>query len=155
MEEAVKRLLFALAVPLLVMSAAPAAAQITTAVTPPRPERPAEDPVEVRVRRTERLEGRVTEMRAWVDSVAIETDAAPSVPDTAVVSPPRPVRDQQVPPAQAERPPLPAPRQPPPPTREFREGAPAPATATPLPLLTLLGAAAVAAGALLRGTRRP
>ncbi len=144
----------------LVLLAVPGAAlpaQITTAVVPPRPERPAADPVEERVRRTERLEARITEMREWVDSVAIELEAVPTVPDTLppgdsrvqlrAEAPPRTVPAAREPPR-----PLPAPREPPRETA-FREGAPAPATATPLPLLAMFGAASLAFGVLLRRRR--
>ncbi len=128
---------------LLAVPGAVLPAQITTAVVPPQPERPAADPVEERVRRTERLEARITEMREWVDSVAIEMEVAPAVPDTL------PPDERVMLRAEAPRRPLPEPGEPPR-VQVFREGAPAPATATPLPLLVMIGAAALGLGALLR-----
>lgn len=128
---------------LLAVPGAALSAQITTAVVPPSPERPAVDPVEERVRRTERLETRITEMREWVDSVAVEMEAAPAVPDTL------PRDDRVALRADAPQRPLPEPREPPR-VQVFREGAPAPATATPLPLLAMLGAASLGLGFLLR-----
>jgi hypothetical protein len=153
-----KRLLFALIVPALAMLAPPASAQITTVFTPPRPERPAEDPVERRVQRAEQLERRIGEMREWVDSVAIAVDAEPTVRDTAQVTPDGVAQPRR--PAAGQ--PAPRPREvvarvdeprAPPRTERFREGAPAPATATPLPLLALLGAATAGLGLYLRRRR--
>ncbi len=142
--EALVKLCVALAgLALMAVPGAALPAQITTAVVPPRPERPAADPVEERVRRTERLEARITGMREWVDSVAIEMEAAPTVPDTL------PPDGRVMLRAEAPSRPLPEPREPPR-VQVFREGAPAPATATPLPLLAMVGAAAMGLGMLLR-----
>jgi hypothetical protein len=152
-----KRLLLALIVPALAMSAPPASAQITTVFTPPRPERPAEAPVERRAQRAEQLERRIGEMREWADSVAVEVDAEPAVRDTVTVTPDGVAAPQRPAAQPAPRPretvvPVDAPRAPPR-TERFREGAPAPATATPLPLLALLGAASAGLGLLLRRRR--
>ncbi|HEX5437643.1 MAG TPA: hypothetical protein VFW98_10825 [Gemmatimonadaceae bacterium] len=86
-------------------------------------------------------------MKAWVDSAA-QALAAPPTADTAQ-SPARPAPPVGSSAAHA-RPAAPTPGK----TTRFRNGAPAPATASPLPLLAVLGMASIIAGALLRRRAR-
>ena len=88
----------------------------------------------------------LTNMKDWVDSAAasIGVPAAPVV-DTAVAAAP-------VAPAPMAR--VPDPAVPARGTTEFREGAAAPNTATPVPLLALLGVSSLAAGLWLLRRRR-
>lgn len=132
-------------------------AQFTTVVVPPpRPERP-QVPRSIAgdtsILRDTSATKRMQEMSAWVDSAAvamgIETAAAESlavpVPADSVAQPAgppadttgRPVTDTTASREGAAR---------------WREGAPAPDTATPLPLVALLGAGLVGAGLYLRRT---
>jgi hypothetical protein len=115
-----------------------ASAQFTGLVTPPpRPAPPAEIVARAGdVTADTTASQRMTDMKAWVDSAAVAV-AAQAPQDTTTP-----------PPVIVETPPAAEPA--PEPVTEFREGAPAPDTATPLPLLALLGAGLVAAGAALR-----
>jgi hypothetical protein len=125
---------------LAVLLAAPSAsAQFTGLVTPPP--RPAPS-VELVARAGDvsadtTAAQRMSDMKAWVDSAAVAVAAkAPqdtTTPPVVVVENPPAV----VPPPQEE-------------VSAFREGAPAPDTATPLPVLMLLGVGLVAGGAALR-----
>ena len=85
-------------------------------------------------------------MKDWVDSAAatLGVPVAPAVTDTAIRAPvaPAPVAHAEVPAATARG------------TTEFREGAAAPNTATPIPLLALLGISSLAAGLWLLRRRR-
>jgi LPXTG-motif cell wall-anchored protein len=88
----------------------------------------------------------LTNMKDWVDSAA-STLGVPKAP---------PVADSGAPVAPA---PIPAPVRvqvpaDPHPTTEFREGAAAPNTATPIPLLAVLGLSSLAAGLWLLRRRR-
>jgi hypothetical protein len=159
----------------------PLASQITTGFVPPPPpptpqEVAAADSARASTRdsvvRAERLS-----MREWVDSaarslerggdavlpveeviadsMAVPADSARrALPDSIRRASPDSARraapDSLRRPAPARTPPA-APARPPAAAPEFREGAPAPDTATPLPLLLLLGGSLAAAGAgLLR-----
>jgi hypothetical protein len=115
-----------------------ASAQFTGLVTPPpRPAPPAEIVARAGdVTADTTASQRMTDMKEWVDSAAVAV-AAQAPQDTTTP-----------PPVIVETPPAAEPA--PEPVTEFREGAPAPDTATPLPLLALLGAGLVAAGAALR-----
>lgn len=145
----------------IALAAAPAAAQFTAAVVPPK-KLAKVDTMTVRdsVRQAQQqLATRLTDMRTWVDSaasaIAARTGTAPA--DTAQaaagandsttvaageVAQPSIVDTTR---AGAAAPPQKTDK-----TERFRNGAPAPATATPLPLLALLGAAAVVLGLVLR-----
>ena len=134
--------------------AAPAAAQFTAVVAPPKPK---VEPVAIAAlpaaAKTDSLvKVTMTNMKDWVDSAAASLGAAvtPALADTT---------------ARAGTPPLAVPARPaapvapvaPPPahaTTEFRDGAPAPNTATPLPLVALLGALTLASGLWLLRPRR-
>ena len=125
--------------------ATPAAAQFTAVVPPPRAVQP-----NAEATRRGQSEGadttaaaaRLSDLRAWVDSAVSSGDARPAdVP---------PVRDSAADTAQvamAERASAPATRTE---TVEFRNGALAPDTASPLPLLALLGAASILLGITVR-----
>lgn len=110
-----------------------ASAQITTYVAPPRPDVPTVQQIATAdsVRRDSVAQVAVTNMKVWVDSaagVAIPEyvgDSANSVND-----PGRPV------------------------TTTFSEGSVAPDTASPLPLLALLGFVSLGLGTLLLSSRR-
>jgi hypothetical protein len=136
-------------------------AQFTTVVAPPprevKPSVPRSMRSDTTIRDTSAA-NRLQEMSAWVDSAAvamgIRTAAAdsltPTVPaDTTagrvIAAQPvdtigGPVADTAHIPSEA------TPRR----TESFRDGAPAPDTATPFPLLALLGASLIGAGMLLR-----
>jgi hypothetical protein len=142
----------------LAVSATAVPAQFTTVVVPPptkeRPSIPRSMRTDTTKRDTSAVE-RLKEMSAWVDSAAvamgIETTRADSLVQTvpadtarAPIQPP-PVDTTGGPVVDTLRAPTPAPA-----PGEFREGGPAPDTATPFPLLALLGASLIGAGALLR-----
>ena len=125
---------------MLIVSAAEASAQFTGVVVPPKAKAaPVVDSVPATVAEMRDSVARVnlTNMKDWVDSaaVALTTVPAPVATDTALTgipaAPPVTARDTAVRAAT---------------TTEFREGAPAPNTATPIPLLALLGVASLAAG---------
>ena len=133
----------------LTLSAIPASAQFTSVVIPP----PAK-PAAVAQTRTETIAERrdsaarvtMTNMKDWVDSAAATlgvsvapVDSAPAVVEALPVLP-----EPQAPPTAALASE----------TTEFREGARAPDTATPIPLIALLGLLSMGAGiALLRPLR--
>jgi LPXTG-motif cell wall-anchored protein len=89
----------------------------------------------------------LTNMKDWVDSAAssLGVPVAPAAGDTAAAA----LSTPQPPPV-APRQPTPAPHA----TTEFHEGAPAPNTATPIPLLAVLGISSLAAGLWLLRRRR-
>lgn len=133
--------------------AAPALpAQFTTVVQPPEKAKPAAaSPQQVAagdsVRADTSAAARLQEMSAWVDSAAVAMGV-----DTRDSQPPAP---PAVAPIDTTGGPVAdsagmAPRRDEP---VFRDGAPAPDTATPLPMLALIGTALVGAGVLLRRRR--
>jgi hypothetical protein len=149
----------------LAFSADALPAQFTAVVVPPpKPERPTvpRSMLTDTSQRDTSTARRLQEMSAWVDSAAvemgIEVSAAESLATTDPADPTRdplaaadttgqvadttggPVIDSAAAPS-PPRVPMP---------HEFREGAPAPDTATPFPMLALLGASLIGAGALLR-----
>ena len=141
----------------LVGSAAPAAAQFTAAVVPPpQPAQPAAA-VATHVDTVKRAQTAaaktLTGMKAWVDSAALALAQEPATqPDTTARSAAAATAGTPGAGAQSDT----STRRTNVATGEvghFRNGARAPATATPLPLLALLGVASLIAGALLR--RRP
>ena len=124
----------------LVLGSAEASAQFTGVVIPPKAKpAPVVDtmPKSVTEMRDSVARVNLTNMKDWVDSaaVALTTVPTPVVTDTAAagipVATPVPARDTAVRAAG---------------TTEFREGAPAPNTATPIPMLALLGVSALVAG---------
>ena len=123
----------------LVLGSAEASAQFTGVVIPPKAKvAPVVDttPRSVAEMRDSVSRVNLTNMKDWVDSaaVALTTVPTPVVTDTAAAipaAPPVAARDTAVRAAG---------------TTEFREGAPAPNTATPIPLLALLGVSALAGG---------
>jgi hypothetical protein len=137
--------------------AGPATAQFTAVVAPPKPK---VDPVAAAatpaavaaaVQKDSIARITMTNMKDWVDSAAasLGTTVQPVTPDTAA-------RQGTPPLAVPVRPVAPAAPTPERGTTEFREGAPAPNTATPLPLVALLGALVFASGLwLLRPRRAP
>ncbi|MGI8842297.1 MAG: hypothetical protein ACR2HZ_01260 [Gemmatimonadaceae bacterium] len=136
-------------------------AQFTTVVAPPprevKPSVPRSMRSDTTIRDTSAA-NRLQEMSAWVDSAAvamgIRTAAAdsltPTVPADTTGGPviaAQPVDTIGGPVADtAHIPRETTPRR----TESFRDGAPAPDTATPFPLLALLGASLIGAGMLLR-----
>ena len=136
---------------LLALCSVEASAQFTGVVVPPKPK------VDVVVETTPKAVAQMrdsvarvnlTSMKDWVDSAAsaLGVPAAPAVTDTARMPAPVP------PPAtlpRIEDPAVPARS-----TTEFREGAAAPSTATPIPLLALVGLSSLAAGLWLLRRRR-
>lgn len=129
------------ALALLGASTSPAMAQFTTVITSPARKAAAADTMAAH-RDTVMHQTTLSNMRAWVDSAAgiAASGQAVAARDTAradsmVIALNNPRRQREA-------------------TTYFREGAPAPNTATPLPLLALLGAASLAAGAFLLGGRR-
>lgn len=146
-----------LAATALALTAPVLPAQFTTVVVPPpqkeRPSVPRSMLTDTAKRDTSAAQ-RLQEMSAWVDSAAvamgIEPTAAESLATTIPadtsggVPAPAPVADTTGGPEVDS---LPAAVGPP---EAFHEGAPAPDTATPFPMLALLGASLIGAGALLR-----
>lgn len=134
----------------LTLCSVEASAQFTGLVVPPRPKvAAAADTTPKTVGQMRDSVGRVslTNMKDWVDSAAatLGVPVAPAVTDSATV--PAPVTPPS--PARAQDPAVPARG-----TTEFREGAAAPNTATPIPLLALLGFSSLAAGLWLLRRRR-
>ena len=135
------------AVSLLVLCAAEGSAQFTGVVVPP-PSRVTAQVVDTAPRTVAQVRdsaARVSlgNMKDWVDSAAskLGVPVAPVVTDTTLaVAPVAPARPADPAPSRA--------------TTEFREGAPAPNTATPIPLLALLGLASLSAGLWLLRRRR-
>jgi hypothetical protein len=134
------RQLFALGAMILV-AATPVAAQFTTVVAPPKQNVSAATADARVTNAAPRDTGRratLQEMSAWVDSVAgvaPTVAAAPPVVDSA--------GGEVVPPAVPEAS-----------TERFSEGARAPNTASPLPMMLLLGVIAMVTGAAMLATRR-
>jgi hypothetical protein len=83
----------------------------------------------------------LTNMKAWVDSAAATVAARPAAPAAAPAA--APTRDTTAHPA--------APR--PSATTTFKNGAPAPATASALPLIALVGLAALSIGTVMVASR--
>ena len=141
----------------LAVTATALPAQFTTVVVPPpqkeRPSVPRSMRSDTTQRDTSTAE-RLKEMSAWVDSAAVAMGIEPTRAESlAVTVPADTVGGVQAPPAEADTvggPVVDSARAPRPAPDEFREGAPAPDTATPFPLLALLGASLIGAGALLR-----
>lgn len=124
----------------LVLGSAEASAQFTGVVVPPKAKAaPVVDTVPRSVAEMRDSVSRVnlSNMKDWVDSAAVALTVVPTpvAVDTAMAripaAPPVVARDTS---ARAAA------------TTEFREGAPAPNTATPLPLLALLGLTSLGAG---------
>jgi hypothetical protein len=148
----------------LAFSADALPAQFTAVVVPPpKPERPTvpRSMLADTTRRDTSTIRRLQEMSAWVDSAAvemgIEVSAAESLATTVPADTTRDPLEAADTTAQVadttggpetDLAAAPPPRAPAP--DEFRDGAPAPDTATPFPMLALLGAALIGAGALLR-----
>jgi hypothetical protein len=144
------------------LASAPAAAQFTATIPPRAPSmraRAESAAADSAARRDTTIARRFASMREWVDSAALASDVAvPAAPagDSAAVA----ARERPAHPAPATetaaRPPAP-PAAPSGTTTTESEGTvarmeggmPAPDTATPLPLLALLGAAGLLAGARL------
>lgn len=140
-------------------AASSAEAQFTTVVAPPRPKQEpqvAQTAAAQSAARDTVLRARLTDMKAWVDSAAVALSAAPPRPraDTAaarrdsVAGDTASVRDRAAR-RPAEEPARPVSKG----DVSFRDGARAPDTATPLPLLALIGAGSLAVGGLLRRKR--
>lgn len=136
-------------------------AQFTTVIAPPPKEAKPSAPRSMRSDSTIRdtsAASRLQEMSAWVDSAAvamgIKTESADSLTQTVPadttagkVIAAQPVDTTGGPVADSARIPRETtPRR----TESFRDGAPAPDTATPFPLLAMLGASLIGAGMLLR-----
>jgi hypothetical protein len=136
-------------------------AQFTAVVIPPpKPERPTvpRSMLTDTTKRDTSAAVRLQEMSAWVDSAAVSMGIEPTAAESLATRIPADTSEGVLAPAPVAdtvggpevdtllapaRPPLAAPD-------EFREGAPAPDTATPFPMLALLGASLIGAGALLR-----
>jgi hypothetical protein len=120
---------------LLALFAAPAAAQFTAAVQPPRKEQPAAVAAaagQAAARHDSVTRTTLTDMKAWVDSAAVAVAAAPTpVSDTVVASA---GGETQLAPTHQTA------------DSSFKDGSLAPDTATPLPLLALLGVALLLSG---------
>lgn len=131
--------------------AAPAAAQFTAVVAPPKPkvETPAVEALPAAAQKDSMVKVTMTNMKDWVDSAAASLGVAvtPALADTAA-------RQGTPPLAIPARPAAPVPPAPAVATTEFRDGAPAPNTATPLPLVALLGALIFGSGLWLMRPRR-
>ena len=133
----------------LTLSAIPASAQFTSVVIPP-PAKPA--PVAqtqtqtIAERRDSAAKVTMTNMKDWVDSAAATLGVAVTPVDSArpVIAAPAMQPEPQAPPTPARHTE----------TTEFREGARAPNTATPVPMLALLGLISLVAGLVLLRARR-
>ncbi|MGI8496662.1 MAG: hypothetical protein ACR2OG_03635 [Gemmatimonadaceae bacterium] len=138
----------------LAIIATPAAAQFTTVVQPPAAPAKQQQQAAARVDSARKksdsatVASRLTNMKLWVDSAAGVADSRKPVPPpdsamtTRVVAADSAARLSATP-ARS----LPAPVEK---SATFKDGAPAPATGTELPLLALLGSAAIITGAILR-----
>ena len=134
---------------MLTLVAIPASAQFTSVVVPP-PAKAA--PVAqtqtqtIAERRDSAARVTMTNMKDWVDSAAatLGVAAVPADSARAVVEAPAAQAHHEAPkaPASAAE------------TTEFREGARAPDTATPVPMLALLGLLSLGAGLVLLRPRR-
>lgn len=135
---------------ILALCSVEASAQFTGVVVPPkRAAAPVADatPKTVAEMRDSVARVNLTNMKDWVDSAA----ATLGVTATVAVDTAAPVVPAVPPtmPARVEDPPIPARG-----TTEFREGAMAPNTATPIPLLALLGLSSLMGGIWLLRRRR-
>jgi hypothetical protein len=143
----------------LALTAQTLPAQFTTVVVPPpREQRPSVPRYVFRDSSQDTSTARrLAEMSAWVDSAAVAMGIQPIEAESLAATVPAdtttPERVAEVPadttggpPADSLHPPDPTIRAP----DEFKEGAPAPDTATPFPMLTLLGASLIGAGMWLR-----
>jgi hypothetical protein len=137
----------------LALCSVEASAQFTGVVVPPKPKvdlTADTTPKTVAQMRDSVAHVNLTNMKDWVDSAAsaLGVPAAPVVTDSAAARAPVP---PPVPPplARTEDPTIAARG-----TTEFREGAAAPNTATPIPLLALLGILSLAGGLWLLRPRR-
>lgn len=133
-------------------------AQFTTVVVPPpKEQRPAvpRSMLSDSSRDTSTAE-RLAEMSAWVDSAAVAMGIEPAAAESLAATVPADTAGEPLagppadttggPPSDSVDAAAPADRAP----DEFRDGAPAPDTATPFPMLALLGASLIGAGVLLR-----
>lgn len=122
----------------LALTAAPAAAQFTTFVPPPRPAAVDTVPQQAAVARTDSAQAQtLTDMKVWVDSAAraLAVNVTPTTADSAFVDTPASDVDTQA--VRGT------------PTTSFSEGAPAPDTATMLPMLALAALGCIGAGMVL------
>ena len=135
---------------ILALCSVEASAQFTGVVVPPkRTVAPVADttPKTVAEMRDSVARVNLTNMKDWVDSAAATLSVTATVAvDTA--APVVPAVPQTIP-ARVEDPSIPARG-----TTEFREGATAPNTATPIPLLALLGLSSLMGGIWLLRRRR-
>ena len=135
---------------LLTLCSFEASAQFTGVVAAPRPKAVVtadSTPKTVVEARDSVARITLTNMKDWVDSAAssLGVPAAPAATDSAAMAAPV----AAAPTAQAPAPVTPARG-----TTEFREGAAAPNTATPIPLLAVLGLSSLVAGVWLMRRRR-
>jgi LPXTG-motif cell wall-anchored protein len=135
---------------LLALCSFEASAQFTGVVAAPRPKAVAtvdSTPKTVVEARDSVARINLTNMKDWVDSAAssLGVPAAPAATDTTAAAAPV----AQAPAAPAATPATPARG-----TTEFREGAAAPNTATPIPLLAVIGLSSLVAGLWLMRRRR-
>lgn len=143
---------------LIIAVAAPARAQITSVVAPPRPARTVERKQEAQAqahapKRDTAVAVRMSNMRAWVDSasnVAVATAAAMPRDTSARDSTARVAASK---PAPAMTPRTTPAKSPAPDATTFHNGAAAPATASPLAAIAIPGALLLLAGLAL--TRAP
>jgi len=142
--------LFLSAAAVLTLLAAPASAQFTGVVIPPpaKPAPVAQSPAQtVAEGRDSAARVTMTNMKDWVDSAAatlgvtVAAVATDSAQPAVNVQPPAVHAEHAAPSRPAE-------------TTEFREGARAPNTATPIPMLALLGLISLVAGLWLLRPRR-
>ena len=126
---------------------APASAQFTGVVVAPKAKAAPADsaPRTIAERRDSVAQVTMTNMKDWVDSAAtaLGVPVAPVTTDTMSASAVAPLPAQREVPAAPERA-----------TTEFREGAPAPNTATPIPMLALMGLTALGTGLWMLRRRR-
>ena len=142
----------------LAVSAQTLPAQFTTVVVPPPKEQRPTVPRSVSTdsSRDTSTAKRLAEMSAWVDSASVAMGIEPVAAESLAASVPADTTGDPLagPPADTTGGPTTDSLQAPAPSvqspDEFREGAAAPDTATPFPMLALLGASLIAAGALLR-----
>jgi hypothetical protein len=144
----------------LAVSAQTLPAQFTTVVVPPPKEQRSSVPRSMSSdsSRDTSTAGRLAEMSAWVDSASVAMGIEPVAAESLAAGVPADTTGDPLagPPADTTGGPTTDSLQAPAPSvqapDEFLEGAPAPDTATPFPMLALLGASLIAAGALLRRT---
>ncbi len=129
-----------LALVLFAVAPATAAAQFTTFIAPAKKVDTVKTPTvaEARAKADSTTRVALTNMKAWVDSaagVSVPVDTAPIAPLDTTPTAQRTRRARAV-------------------TTTFRNGAPAPETASDLPLLAIVGVAALGIGAAILATRR-